>query len=194
MNVYDFDGTIYRGDCTIDFYLWNIKRNPKLLRFLPIQIGGALNYIFKKTSKTQFKESFFCFLKNINCEYTIPLFWDHYESKIEPWYLNQKKANDQIISASPEFLLSEICHRLNIEKPIGSIVNHKTGIIEGKNCKGLEKVNRFLQKYTLESIDLFYSDSLSDTPLASHSKHAFLVKHGKLRHWPQNNTSKKELR
>ncbi len=193
MNVYDFDGTIYHGDCTIDFYLWNLKRNPKLLRFLPIQMEGALNYIFKRINKAQFKESFFSFLKGINCEYAIPLFWDRYECKIETWYLNQKRRDDQVISASPEFLLSEICRRLDIERPIGSIINHQTGTINGKNCKGMEKVDRFLQKYSLESIDSFYSDSLSDTPLASYSKYAFLVKHGKLQPWPQCSNSKKEF-
>ena len=37
MNVFDFDGTIYSGDSTIDFYFFALKRNVKLLLFLPRQ-------------------------------------------------------------------------------------------------------------------------------------------------------------
>ena len=30
MNVYDFDGTIYPTDCSIDFCFWSMKRHPRL--------------------------------------------------------------------------------------------------------------------------------------------------------------------
>lgn len=30
MNVYDFDGTIYPTDCSIDFFFWCMKSHPKL--------------------------------------------------------------------------------------------------------------------------------------------------------------------
>ena len=37
MNVYDFDGTIYDGDSTVDFFLHALKRNPSVLLHLPKQ-------------------------------------------------------------------------------------------------------------------------------------------------------------
>lgn len=30
MNVYDFDGTIFPGDCSIGFCFWCMNRHPKL--------------------------------------------------------------------------------------------------------------------------------------------------------------------
>ena len=30
MNVYDFDGTIFPGDCSIGFAIWCMNRHPKL--------------------------------------------------------------------------------------------------------------------------------------------------------------------
>ena len=65
INVYDFDKTIYQGDSTIDFYLFCLKKNISLLRYLPIQIYGFIIYIFGLREKEYFKEKFFCFLKGI---------------------------------------------------------------------------------------------------------------------------------
>ena len=30
MNIYDFDGTIFPGDCSIGFFFWCLKSHPKL--------------------------------------------------------------------------------------------------------------------------------------------------------------------
>lgn len=38
MNVYDFDGATYKGDSTIDFNLWNLKKLPTINRYLFICI------------------------------------------------------------------------------------------------------------------------------------------------------------
>ena len=32
MNVYDFDGTIYNGDSTIDFYIYALKSKPSIIK------------------------------------------------------------------------------------------------------------------------------------------------------------------
>jgi len=37
MNVYDFDGTIYNGDSTVDFFLFALKRKPSLLLNVPVR-------------------------------------------------------------------------------------------------------------------------------------------------------------
>ena len=58
MNVYDFDKTIYDGDSTLDFYLFSLKKNPMLIRFLPVQIIGFIKYMFGLCPKLYFKEKF----------------------------------------------------------------------------------------------------------------------------------------
>ena len=35
MNVFDFDNTIYDGESAIDFFLYYLKKDPKLIRYLP---------------------------------------------------------------------------------------------------------------------------------------------------------------
>lgn len=186
MNVYDFDKTIYNGDSTIDFYIYCLIRKPYLIIYFPKQVLGYIKYILKKQDKTKFKEDFYCFLNGLkDVDLTVKNFWGRNSKKIKEWYIKQKKANDVIISASPSFLLREICRRLHITNLICSDVDYN-GHYTNKNCYGEEKVRRFLTQFPNRKIDEFYSDSLSDLPLALLSKKSFLVHHNTIKSWPFN--------
>ena len=136
MNVYDFDGTIYEGDSTVDFYMYSLWVKPSLIRYLPKQVAGLLLYNLHIITKTQFKEYFFCFLRGFDRRSVVLDFWDKRRGKIGMWYLSKQKPNDVIISASPEFLLKPICEQLGIRILIASKVSPKTGEFTGKNCYG----------------------------------------------------------
>lgn len=183
MNVYDFDGTIYNGDSTVDFYWYVLKKKPQIIFSLPKQLTGFVLYAFKKIDKTKLKSYFFCFLEKINSEALVLDFWKIKQNNIYEWYHKQKTPEDVIISASPEFLLRPICQLLGIQCLIASVVDSKTGVFTGENCYGAEKVRRLYQECGTDAIDHFYSDSVSDSPLAKLAKRAFYVKKGKLIDW-----------
>lgn len=183
MNVYDFDGTIYDGDSTVDFFLYAMKRKPALLRHLPKQLWGVVLYGTKRIDKTRLKEYFFCFLPAINAGELTEAFWDQNQVKIFDWYLNQQKQDDIVISASPKFLLTPICDRLGIRHLIASEVDPITGMFTGENCRGQEKVRRLEAEYNVTNMDSFYSDSHSDLPLAKLADKAFLVGKGVVTEW-----------
>ena len=185
MNVYDFDGTIYDGDSTVDFFLYAVKHNPSVLRYLPKQALGFALYSIKRLDKTKLKEYFFSFLSAINTEKMVESFWDQNQEKIFCWYLNQQNEDDIIISASPRFLLQPICSRLGIHYLIASEVDHETGMFSGENCRGQEKVQRLEDEYKVTHIDHFYSDSLSDLPLAKIADKAYLVDKGMIKRWEE---------
>ena len=98
-------------------------------------------------------------------------------------YINQKKEDDVIISASPEFLLYEVCDRIGVKNLIASRVDRSTGKYTGDNCYGKEKLRRFYQKYPNEIIDEFYSDSYSDEPIAKVARESFIVSKEMIRKW-----------
>lgn len=180
MNVYDFDKTIYDGDSTLDFYIYCLKRYPAVILCIPVQLFYAFKYKTGKINKTQFKEHFYIFLRKLdNTEDIICRFWEKNERKIKSWYLNRKKEDDVIISASPYFLLNEICKRIGIKHLIASNVDLKTGKYTGLNCYGEEKVRRF-KKEVCGDIDNFYTDSKSDLPLMLLAKKSFFVKGNKI--------------
>lgn len=187
MNVYDFDNTIYKGDSTFDFYIFSLKRHKKILLLVPSLFAGFLKfYLFKKGTKTDFKENMYKFLKYCNIETDLIDFWKSHKTNIKSFYLKQQKEDDIIISASPKFLLSPICEELNIKYLIASEVNEKNGKYSGINCHGKEKVRRFYECFRKQNIDEFYSDSYSDTPLAEISKKAFIVKDNIISDWKFN--------
>lgn len=184
MNVYDFDGTIYDGDSTIDFYLYCISKNPKVLKSMIKQIKGFLLYFFKRIDKTEMKQYFYSFLEQLdNVDVLLESFWDKNISKIKPWYMNQKKVDDVIISASPKFLLEVVCKKLEIKNLIASKVDKENGKCLEKNCRGEEKVKLFKKMFENAEIDKFYSDSKSDLPLAKYSKEPYLVNKNKITKW-----------
>lgn len=193
MNVYDFDKTIYDGDSTQHFYFHCLKHHPKIIIWLPYQAWMFLLYVLGFYSKTQFKERFYKFFKSVkNIESEVERFWDKNISGIKKWYLYNQKDTDIIISASPEFLLKPICNRLGIKSLIASRVNLKDGKYTGLNCYGEEKVSRLRSEMGDIEYDYFYSDSLSDEPLALlSSKGSFIVIGNTLVPWDDFKSQKK---
>lgn len=184
MNVYDFDKTIYDGDSTLDFYFFCLKKKPTIAIKLPMQVLGFIMYKLKKINKVQFKEKFFLFLNDIpNIEEYVRCFWNENDKKIKKWYIEQYEENDLIVSASPYFLLQEGCRRLNIKHLIASEVDPNTGKFNSDNCYGINKLERFNEVYPSETINQFYSDCYSDTPLAEKAKQAYIVNKNNVEKW-----------
>lgn len=184
MNVYDFDGTIYDGDSTIDFWLFSIKRHPSVILRFPSQAAAAILHKTGKITTVQMKERFLSFVRNIpDITAETELFCRKRMHKIKEWYIEQKHSDDLIISASPEFIVAPFCKNLGNISLIATEADPLTGLISGKNCKGDEKVKRFRSKYGNAEIDEFYSDSLSDLPLAQTAKRSFIVSKNKIKRW-----------
>ncbi len=186
MNSYDFDDTIFPGDSSICFYFFCLRRHKKMLRRLPKQAAAYIRYyVLRKITKTQMKEIFYQYFQDIpDMEQAVRLFWEENLSKIKPFYLVQKQADDVIISASPEFFLRPACEKLGIRHLIASRVDPRTGKHSGENCHGAEKVKRFFDLFPDAEVEAFYSDSLSDTPMAKLAKKAYLVSGETLQDWP----------
>lgn len=176
MNAYDFDKCIYSGDCTIDFYRFCLRRHKTLLRYAPRQLWGFVLYAFGFIQKTALKEYFFRFLRGIDeIDLVVDAFWQEHFHKMTGWYLAQKADSDLIISASPEFLLRPCCRLLGVSQLVASRVNKKTGEFTGENCYGEEKPKRLQQDLGIAAVDAFYSDSLSDLPMARITAKSYLV-------------------
>lgn len=194
MNIYDFDETIYDGDSTKDFYFFCLKKYPKILLTVPRMAAAFLLYALGMKSKTHAKETMYRFLTKIpDINASLSEFWDAHEHKVKPWYKNRRESDDIIISASPEFLLEPICARLEIKYLIASRVDLRTGRYTGENCWGEEKVKRLSEMFPEVRCEEFYSDSLSDTPLARIADKAMIIRGDTLTDWDDYKPSKLKM-
>lgn len=184
VNVYDFDKTLLPYDSTEAFFRVCVKKYPRAaLRAasavprLPLLAAGA-------ASKTEVKERFYRFLTGIpDVDAEVAAFWQTHFSDIHPWYLHKRRPDDIIISASPEFLLRPAAEKLGV-RLIASRVGKYTGLYEGANNSGREKVRRLRMAFPETAIAEFYSDSRGDTPLANLADRAFLVRGERILPWP----------
>lgn len=176
INVYDFDKTIYDGDSSIDFYFFCLRKKVSIITLLPIQIFAMILYLLKIKDKEYLKQKFYIFLNKIDdIDEYISEFWKENIKKVKPWYIDNKKNSDVIISASPEFLLKPLEKKLKINKIIASKVDKNTGKLLSKNCHDVEKTKRFYEEVGNKKIKHFYSDSMSDKPMMDIAEEAFLV-------------------
>ena len=182
MDVYDFDGTLYRGDSTADFLKWSMRRHPRIIATLPrTGIAAVACFALHLIDKTSFKNALYRFLPCIpDIEAEVERFWRIHEAKITGPCNPQQ--GDLVISASPEFLLRDVCAQRGLAL-IASRVDPHTGRTLGPNCSNEAKIARFRESYPDDAIEQFFSDSRNDDPIAGIAQHAFLVKEGKLLPW-----------
>ena len=176
MNVYDFDGTIFDSNCTLEFSLWCLKRHPELgITYFPGAVKSAVLYKMGKIPQYLMLRKAFVFLTMIDdFGEQIERYWDRNESRISAWYLKQKKLDDLIISASPSCIVGPIAGRLGVSL-IATEYDRELGVFTNNLMYAKEKA-KYIFDHGFPMIDNFYSDSLSDTPLAICAEKAHLVK------------------
>lgn len=182
--VFDFDGTVYCGDSSKDFFLFALFRHPAVLRMILPFLLSVIRYCSKRCTKEDLKTSFFGFLLYLpDVEREVQCFWKKHACKMKTWYMERDHSADVIISASPEFLLIPVMEAFQVAAVIGTQIDPRTGCLLGANCKGTEKVRRFQSKFPDAVIESFYSDSRSDDPLARMARQAYYVKGNRVQEW-----------
>ena len=187
MNTYDFDQTIFFPDSSYCFVMYCLRRYPlRLLGSLPGVAWTGLKHAIKRAETKELKEQVFSFLPRLeDVDAVVAAFWEENRNRVSQWYLRQKRADDIIISASPEFLLRPMAEELGV-KLIATVMDKRTGKISGANCHDHEKVRRFRAEYPGAHTENFYSDSLTDAPMAEIADRAWLVvSDGDVRPWPE---------
>ena len=188
MNIYDFDDTIFAGDSSVRFIKYSLKKHPfKVLWGIIKGLKECFKYLFKKSDIGLIKSEIFSFVKKIdNLDEYMEDYVIKHQKYIKKFYLEQKKDNDVVISASFLFIVKPFCDKLGIKTIIATLYDTKTGKIVGKNCKGQEKIVRFKEIFKKYDVNEAYSDSLSDIPMFEIAKKPYLVKDEELIPYQKN--------
>lgn len=178
IDVYDFDQTIYDGDASRDFLLFCLRTQPGVWRDAPRQAWAAGLFALGRLSRDRFKERSFAVLRRLkDPAAVVDEFWRRHRHKLASWYTAQHQAADVIISASPEFLLAPVIAPLG-GVLLGTRMDPATGLIDGQNCRGEEKVRRLRAVRPDAVVDRAYSDSLTDLPILRLARRPYLVRNG----------------
>ena len=185
IKVFDFDNTIYRGESSIDFALFMIKNNKRILLFLPSLFWNTLLYKLCLASKEKLEKRVNDAIKVIvrDKDELLSLagrFWEKNHSKLDGRILRRIDSDDLIITAGPFFLIDAVKHKLNTKNLICSEVNWDKMEVSFFNF-GDNKVKRYRELYGDKPIDYFYTDSYNDQSMMDISDRVFIVKDGRIR-------------
>ena len=182
MNVYDFDGTVYDGESTFDFFLYCLARRPKLLRFLPTVVSHLIRY--KRCLITR-EMLFAAAEKYVDAMLAVcpevrdypAAFWAARRHKLKPYYAAQRREDDVFISASFGFMLRPACELLGLKEDrlLCSEFDFDTRKVT-RLCFRENKPGIFDGAFPNAVIDAFYTDSENDLPMMRRAKSVYLVK------------------
>ena len=175
MNGYDFDDTILKGNSMLRFSLFCAVRLPYLILFIPVLIVAGILRGVRILNKNRYLHMISWFVVLVPCTEKFAVkFWDKNLCHIKSWYLAQRRDDDVIISASPQFLVGEACRRLGV-RCIGSPLSPRSARLHGPHCYADEKVETYKRHFGDAPLATYYSDSLSDTPMFKLAERGYFV-------------------
>ena len=185
MNVFDFDNTIYRGESSIDFAVYMISINKRIILWLPKIFWNLIKYKLCLVSKDYMERTINDALKTLirSEKEVLDLtngFWKTHKHKLAPSILKRIHKDDIIITAGPSFLISGISDAVGTSNMICSEVDLKRRRITYLNFSD-NKVKRYRRLYGNTPIECFYTDSFNDKAMMDISERVFIVKKGKVK-------------
>ena len=197
--IFDIDYTITRKETLMEFFKYIVSKDIKNIKFLPRALYSGAMYGIKVFDERRVKECFLKFIENIDEAELAKLTKSFYDEKISK--ILYKDAVDMIkklknegymvvlISASPEFYVKEFYAIKEVDLIIGTKFAFEDGKfirkMDGKNCKGEEKVRRLNEVLKEKNINAdfknsyMFSDSLSDKPLLDLVGNPYLINYKK---------------
>ena len=187
IDVFDFDGTIYDGDSTVDFLCFCLGKKPWLsLLCLPPLLRALAGRLSGRFSLTEFKGDLFSvFARRFRLEEAAEEFWSREKTraKLGRWFLERERTLPVVIaSASPDFELAPAARLLRADALVCTRCDPATGRVIGKNCKSAEKIERIRAVFGECEARSMYTDNVrADGPLLEIAEEKYLVRHGKVK-------------
>lgn len=186
IDVYDFDGTIYDGDSTVDFVRFALRRHPLVIAGLPRVARAAIRLAAGRSGLTQFKSALFHEMsRRFSLEAEADAFWksERTRAKLGAWFAGTPRDLPIVIaSASPEFELCHAARLLGVSRLIGTQCDLKTGELTGPNCKGEQKIAQIREAIGEFEVRAMYTDDeRADAALLAIAREKYIVTHGQVK-------------
>lgn len=185
---FDFDGTVTTKDTLLEI-IRHVKGTPAFyagfLLYSPFLVAYKLKVISNQLAKEMVLRFFFGKTPVTKFQQYCDDFADHVlPSLLRPKALHEIRrlqeagATVVIVSASASNWINGWCNAAGVQLLATKLEeknNAITGMIEGRNCHGNEKVRRIREAYNLEQYDEIYcyGDTSGDKPMLSLATHPF---------------------
>ena len=190
--VFDLNQTFYLKSSKEEFYKFVCSKRPKRFRFIFEMVYFKILSKLKLIRQTEFKENFFNYLDGMppeNIEAYAEEFWRReYPKNFNPeikQLLEKAKANGQQIfcaTGALEVYVKPLFGIFPVDGYAGTKTSYdgKTYKVQGKACKGEEKVRRLKQHYKDQTFTITEAYSDRKEELFKITQRPYLVKKGKL--------------
>lgn len=198
MNVYDFDNTLYDGESTLDFYIFCVKRHPRLLKYILLIIFNLVRYKLCLISFEKFEYLTKKYTPGVveccpDIKELSEKFWEKNAHKLKDFYKDVKKDDDVIVTASFDVVVAPALRRLgfcDMQRVVCSqlFIESKSA---GNLCFGKNKINMFKERFSQSTVQDFYTDSLNDKPFMSlATKDVYIVRKNTVKKYMLKNTER----
>ncbi len=189
--LFDYDGTLIRGDSTLLLLRFAVERYPRALGTLLKLAGAVLPFLAGWKSREEIKVLALGALRHVPRERRQAFFHEFHQRLLRPrilpaaverlvWHRQQGHLL-VIISASVDLYLKEVAQSLGVDHLICSraVLDPTPGLL-GLNCRGEEKVRRLREEPFAGAIrweeSWAYGDTLADRPLLEMCGHPVAVR------------------
>lgn len=185
MKAFDFDNTLYHGESSIDFAVYMIRKNKRIILWLPRIFWNLAKYKLCLVSRDKMEILINRFLRSCFTDKNTLLrdtedFWSRNKKKLDRKMVGRIKKDDMIITAGPSFLFEAIKTELGTENMICSEIDLDNKCVRYLNFSD-NKARRFRELFSRRRIDCFFTDSYNDKAMMDISDRVFLVSKGRLK-------------
>lgn len=180
VGLFDFDGTLARGDSALPFVLFVLRRYPRAIAEFPLLAAMAPGYGLGLISKKRIKSAMLKLLRHVPPGEREQLAADFHDRVIRPRYFakglerlrwHRHQGHTLIMAtASVDFYMQHVAEQLDFDILVATrAAIEPVPTVIGANCYGREKVERLKQLELFDQTDWAnswaYSDHLSDLPI-----------------------------
>ncbi|WP_051454266.1 haloacid dehalogenase-like hydrolase [Ruminococcus albus] len=194
IKVFDFDNTLYHGESSIDLAFYLIRRNKRILLYVPSILINLAKYKMCLVDREKAEQEINDFLKvavkdKYEAAEIVESFWAENSYRLDENMIKRVRKDDVIITAGPDMLIDGIKDKLGTDNIISSIIDPDKREIVYFNF-GENKAKRYKEVYGDTPIESFYTDSFNDKPLMKLANKVYIVEKGRLKRMTEKGMAK----
>ncbi len=175
--VYEFEKIIYKGNLGQDLFIFCLKQEKRLFKFIFIHIFYVFLFSINKITLEQHYIRYFSFLREMkDIKNIINQFWKTHYYKLNQDFLSRITSDSWIISALPIDLIAPILTEYKINNICATDFNLESSNLNGKIMVAGYRKKQLLENLKKSNIETFYGYRKSDAELFALAEDSYIYR------------------